>query len=387
MRKEPYLYLAAFLMDGSIAGVLLCAPLLAVALGASYDDLGMIGALGFLAYSLSCLGSGRLSERVGYRRSMAFAALATGASAALFCYASRLAHVFILYGTTWLFLSGFWPPFQAWLGEGKSRGDLLRSLGRFNVSWSSGVLIGPAFGGALYAVGAAWPFGVCAAVVCAISLSLFLLRFRESTPPEGPVSCSPHPLSARFLTIARVANFATFFGTGTIRSLFPKLALDLGIAPPSLGIVMAMLGLSELCSFYLVSHTARWQFRLFPFVVVQTLGVAGMLTLALGNSALMLAIGLLGPGVLIGLTFTSSIFYGLSAVGPGGRRAGLHESITGAGFLVGPLVGGFAAEHLGPRAPYLLAAGVIVCALGIETYLHRRGGPPASAPERQDMRV
>ena len=185
MRKEPYLYVVAFLMDGSMSGVLLCAPLLAVSFGARYDDLGMLGALGFLAYSLSCLVSGRLSERVGYQRSMAFAAPAACISVALICYASRLGHVYILYGTTWLFLSGFWPPFQAWLGEGKSRGDLLRSLGRFNMSWSSGVLVGPVVGGALYAVGTAWPFAVCAGLACAISLSLFILKFRESAPPKA----------------------------------------------------------------------------------------------------------------------------------------------------------------------------------------------------------
>ena len=40
--------------------------------------------------------------------------------------------------------------------------------------------------------------------------------------------------------------------------------------------------------------------------------------------------------------------------------------------MLGPLAGGFAADHLGPHSPYLLCAGVILLAIGVETAIHRR---------------
>ena len=69
------------------------------------------------------------------------------------------------------------------------------------------------------------------------------------------------------------------------------------------------------------------------------------------------------------MTFTASIFYSLYAEGAAGRRTGFHEAIVGSGFLIGPLAGGFAAEYLGPRSPYLLAAMAILCAIVFQTYL------------------
>ena len=372
MRKERWLYTAAFLMDCSLAGMFLCAPLLAVSFGATYDDLGMIGALGFLAYTLSCLVSGAFSERVGYQRSLALSALAVCVSIGLMGRARGLSHVYILSGTTWFVLSGFWPALQAWLGQGKTPTQLLSSLGRFNVSWSTGALVGPIVWGAVFARNTSLTFYLCAGLVGVIAVAFSLARFHDTAPPKTAAPITPHPLSSRFLTIARVSNFATVFGVGTVLSLLPKLALDLGVAPATVGRMMAVLGLCELTSFYIVARLAYWQYRLWPIIAAQALGIAGMLALAVGHSAFSLAIGLVGPGLLLGLTFTSSIYYGLASGGAGGRRAGVHEAIAGAGLLFGPLMGGFAGEHVGPRAPYLLAACVLLCAVVCEVLVLTR---------------
>lgn len=372
MKKEPFLYVAAFTMDGCIGVIGLCVPLLAVRLGATYDDLGAVGAISAFVYALACLGAGRLAERIGYRRSMALASLAVALSVALSPRATRVSHLIALYSATWLFISGYWPALHAWLGSGKGRRDLLRSLGRFNISWALGLLVGPAVGGALYAGDTGLPFLIAAGAIGALSLSLFLLRFQKPSPAQTAEAPSEET-SDRFLRIAWVANFATFFATGTVRSLFPKLASDLGISPEPLGLLMSLIGLAQVVTFYLIARTDRWQFRLAPLAVAQLLGAAGLLALTVGDSPGVFAVGLLVQGALTGLTFTASIFYSLFVRNPGSRRTGLSEAVLGGGFLLGPLVGGFAAERLGPRSPYLLCAGVILCAVGIQTYLYRGG--------------
>ena len=381
MKKDPFLYVATFLMDGLIGVIGLCVPLLAVHLGATYDDLGAIGAVSSFVYALACLGAGHLAERLGYRRSMALASAAIALSVACYPLATRVLHLIALYTVTWVFLSCYWPALQAWLGSGKGRRNLLRDLSRFNISWSLGILAGPAVGGVLYAGDLYLPFLLAAGVIGALSLSLFLLRFQRPSPAQAS-EAPPKETSDHFLRIAWVANFATFFATGTVRSLFPKLASDLGISPGPLGLLMSLIGLAQVVTFYFIARTDRWQFRLAPLVISQVIGAAGLLTLTFGASPGVFAIGLLSQGALTGMTFTASIFYSLFVHNPGSHRAGLNEAVLGSGFLFGPLIGGLAAEHLGPRSPYLLSTGVILCAIGLQAYLHRRGQQSAVSSQR-----
>jgi len=373
VKKEPFLYVISFVMDGCFALVGLCVPLLAMRIGATYDELGAISAIGAGAYSLGCFLSGRLADRMGYRRFMSISSLAIALIFSCYLVVSQVRHLFVLAFLTGVALSGFWPSLQAWLGQGKERRSLLRAVGGFNVAWSLGFLVGPALGGALYAIDPAGVFALAAALVGFLFLSVSLIQVRkEESAAEERAEPASFAAARRFLPIAWTANFATFFTTGTVRSLFPKFATDLGIAPGPLGQLMSLIGLAQVIAFLLISRTDRWQFRLSPFVAFQLLAVAGLWTLAFGTSYGPFAVGLLVHGLLVGLTFTASIFYSLHARGPGGRRTGIHEGIVGSGFLLGPLAGGLAAEHIGPRAPYLLSAGVIFCAAVLQIYLLKK---------------
>jgi len=374
MRKEPFLYVVTFVVDGCFALVGICVPLLAMRLGGTYDDLGAIHAIGALAYSLTCFAAGRLADRVGYRRLMTVSSLIVALSFLCYLRVTRIWQMFVLAGVSSAAIAGFWPSLQAWLGKGKDRRELLRSVGRFCVAWSLGFLVGPALGGALYAADPARVFALGGTLVGVVFLVFCLVRVREEVGRGGgPAESATLAASRRFLPIAWTANFATFFTGGMIRSLFPKLATDLGIAPGSLGRLMGLVGLAQMVGFLLMSRTDRWQFRLAPLAGVQLLALAGLGTFVFGRSAEVFVWGLLIHGLLTGATFTASIFYSLHAEGPGGRRTGIHEGIVGSGFLLGPLAGGFMAEYVGPRTPYLLAAGVVLCGLGVQVWLLRRG--------------
>ncbi|MBT4502321.1 MAG: MFS transporter [Gemmatimonadetes bacterium] len=374
MRKEPFLYVIAFVVDGCFALLGICVPLLAMGIGATYDDLGAISATSALTYALGCFVGGNLTDRIGYRRFMIVASLGIALVCVSYLAVDQLWQLFALAGLTGAMMSGFWPPLQAWLGVGKDRGQLLQVVGRFNVCWSLGILIGPVLGGTLYAVDPSRVFTLAAALMGMIFVFVLRLPVREEAATERKEVGRPGSLALarRFLPVAWIANFATFFATGTVRSLFPKLATDLGIDPALLGKLLGLIGLMQVIFFFFIARTDRWQFKLAPLIGIQLMAVVGLGILTLGSSQIYFAFGLLCQGALIGTTFTSSAFYSLHAEGPGGKRTGIHEGLIGSGMLVGPLAGGLMAEHVGPRAPYLLAIGVLFCAIVVEIYLVNR---------------
>ena len=379
MRKEPFLYTISFLQDLCLAITGLCVPLLALRLGGTYGDLGVIAATGSCTYSLGCFTIGRLGQRLGYRRLMAAAALSTAVVFAGYLAATRIWHLLLLGGLSGLTMSGYWPSLQAWLGQGKGRRELLPALGRFNVAWSLSFLVGPILAGRLQTAAPASAFALTAGVSGAVFLSLCLMPVRERGTPEASGDGTTPWAARRFLPVAWVANFVTFFATGCVRSLFPKLGTDLGMDPPELGLLLSLIGGAQTLSFALVARTERWQFRLAPLAAVQSLAAGGLWLLAFGSTALWFGPALLVQGVLIGATFTASAFYSLHAEGPGGTRVTVHEGIVGSGMFVGPLVGGLAAEHRGPRAPYFLASAVLLGAVLLEAHLLRRSTPTAAA--------
>ncbi|MSS71658.1 MAG: MFS transporter [Candidatus Latescibacteria bacterium] len=372
MKKESYVFFATLAMDTSSRMVSLCTPLLALRFGASYGDLGLIGAAGALAYITGCLTYRKLADRIGYQRCMAVSTGLVAAITLLYPWASRVAHIAALSVATALLASGYWPVVQAWLGHGRSRRDLLLALSHFNLAIALCSILGPVAGGALYGAGFTLPFWVAACGIGALSLSMFALRFEEISLAAPAASPASAPDARSFLHIAWVANFATYFAVSNLRSLFPKFATDIGVSPGTLGLLMALMGLTQFVTFYLIARTDRWQFRLIPIAALQGLGVAGLAMFVVGESSGAFAAGFLAMGALAGVTFAASSFYSLCAGGAGSRRAGLHEAVVGSGFLLGPLTGGLAAERLGPRAPYLLCAGVMLCALGLQTYLYRK---------------
>jgi MFS family permease len=371
MRKEPLLYAISFAIDTGFGVVGIAVPLFALHLGATYDELGLIGAVSFLVYSLGSIVSGRLSERLGYRHTMIVASVFAVPILILFNFTSTVIQILLLSGVIRLSLAGLWPPMQAWLGRGKDGSELLKTLGKYNVCWGLGIFVGPLVGGALYGVGTNTPFISVAILMGLISLLLITLRVHDRKGEELPKDPTQRQSYARrFLPIALTANFAGFFSAGAVRALFPKLTSDLGMSSDTLGILLSLIGVAQVIVFILVTRNSRWEFKFGPLATMQILAAFGLLFLVFGDTTIAFAISMLLLGAALGTTFTASIFYSLLS-GGGGRRTGIHESIIGGGYFLGPLVGGIAAQHVGSRAPYVIAAAVMLIVVLFQTYLYR----------------
>ncbi len=126
---------------------------------------------------------------------------------------------------------------------------------------------------------------------------------------------------------------------------------------------------------YILMHfVGFWHNRFSTAVVSQLLGVAGLIVIAGADSAAALLIGLTLHGQLAGYNYFASLYY--STAGSSDRRrtlaAGIHEATLAAGMAMGTVAGGVLGTTIGYRAPYLLAAGVLMVLLAVQTVAWRK---------------
>ena len=374
MNKDLSIYLSAFLIDVAFIAVGLCIPLRAIQLGADYKDLGLIGAAGSLCYCLSSLFCGRLSERVGYRRTLTGGSTALVMLILMFPLMDRVGGLIALTAMMGVVTSNCWPPMQAWLGEGKGFRTLRFSIAAYNISWSLGILSGPALGGRLFDVNSVLPFYASAGFAGLAVLIVLTARDRKShSAQQEETTPQTNPEFHHLLPIAWLANFATFFSHSAVRQLFPKLTTDLDIGPVALGNLLALIGISQTVTFIALALIVGWQFRTVLLFGAEFVGIASLAVFAYGESTLVFAIALLGLGLAAGVTFSFSIFHTLYSKIPLGRRTGINEAIVGSGFMLGPLLGGYAAELFGSRSPYILGLVILLLTIGLQIYLLARG--------------
>ena len=375
-RSDYFLFIAAFAMDFCTGLVSFAVPLRALDMGASVVELGFIGTAGSLSFTLACTFTGKLADRFDRRRILAIAA---GLTALVFGMLFLAVNYWMLLAGTamgWGLLALFWPSVQAILAEGRSRAQLVKTLGTFNMFWTLGFMLGPLAGGYLYLVGPQVPFATGTIGMVVLTLALLLLRFtpsavRDADPaetPRGRVQVD----TARFRWIAWTANFTAFFMIGMLNNQFPKLADVLLIRPDTLGMLLAIPRLLQMLVFLIARYTTWWQFRLRPLVIPQVTAVIGMIVVATQDSTVVLAFAFGTVGLLVGAAFSASQFYSFFQEERKGEKGARNEMIVGMGMVSGPLVGGLLAQLIGLRMPYVLCCIVLIAGMLVEYRWYRK---------------
>ena len=358
---------ASFAVDFAVSMVSLAIQFLGIHLGAPPFVLGLYGAAGAGVYAVMCLVAGRLSDRFGRRISAA--AIAVVGLIWLIIGRQRVPLAllaFIPIGSAILAL--FWPSIQAWIGDlSPTPEKLARSLGTFNVLWTTGLMLGPVASGYLWLAHHYAPFFAGAAVAWITAVALLAVPVFRSSRRSGAdahETDQPNPLADAFLSIAWTANYASWYAAGSTRALFPKLAHELGFTEVLTGWLIFAFYVGQVAAFFALRQTKGWQYRRWPLLAGLVCGLVGMSIVTLANAPATFAFGLAVAGISVGITYVASLFYSLQApLEDRGRRSGIHEAIVGAGLSTGPFFGGAAATFTSPRAPF--AACVIVFALGL----------------------
>lgn len=369
-------------MDMVIGVVVLAAPLLAIKLKVGSLGLGGLGFIISIFYVLFCLPFGKLSDRWKRKHLILFGCFLYFFSSLGISFVTNFFHLLVFMALTGVAGAMFWPSLEAWIAE-RGKGKLIKRISFFNISWSLGMSVGPLISGVLFELNYHFPFYFAAFVSLGI-IYLILKKLPASCEKKEEVGVMDNVLTVKdclpqkdfsynssYLHAAWVANFAGWFVVGTIRYLFPKLSIEMGIKPSVLGILIFLLSVSQAFFFYVLSRSSRWHYQLFPLIFFQALGVIGLLFIFFIPSLFTFVLSFIFIGMAGGITYSSSIFYSLNGTQDKGTKAGIHEFFLGIGGLVGPLTGGIFAQIYNLRIPYLVASLVVLIGIIIEVYLVR----------------
>lgn len=364
---NPSLLAAAVSMDMGLSLSLLATSLLAIALGASPLQLGLMGVVWRIPYVLFCPVAGKVSDRAGRKRMAQAAALSLGFLHLVLTRVTTVSQLLCVVPFIGLATGMFWPPLQSWIGDMRT-GELGTAVGKFNIAWSSAGMLGTLLAGFLSEIGTRTPFLISACLVVMIVLLVTLVPEQPPTQDRSSAEPATTPLAAArpdpethraFLHAAWVANLVAFIGIGTITTFFPKLGADLGLSPSVIGMIVSTFALGRLLTFVILTRSTRWQYHARLLVMALLVSAASMGLASASNTLWLLAFCFAIMGVVGGITYTASLFYALDAPGQGGANAGIHESLLSAGLALSAFSGGVVAQTWGLRAPFLLS-GVIL---------------------------
>ncbi len=372
-------YASAAAMDGGFFLLMTAMPFKVLALGGDAVDLGLVPAIGAIAYVVCAPLAGHWSDRAGRTR-LCFAGGLTLITCAMLAY--RVTTLSALLGLQLLMGLGkalYWPVVQSTLGDLTPLCDRIRVFNRFNVAWSAGKTLGFVIGGLLLARFGFRAVFLTGAVWVAVA---FLALPRGSTPaPPGGVTTSPVPSlpsgpeAARVRALRRqgwIANLAAYGVLGILTHHLPQWFASQGWSEAQYGVFLGSIFTAQTIVFLLLTGPLRFPHAPSRLWLPQSaaLAVVAAIPVLTVFPALLLAVPVLG--LSCGVAYAASLHYSLESAAARGRLAGIHEAVIGAGGFLPPLLAGLvvrSSHWLG--APYVLAAGLLAAAIATQVLVWR----------------
>ena len=376
MRLKPLqlltVYLPVLLIDFAFSSILTNTSFYTSHLGLSSTFLGVLMAVTNGIFALLAIPCGRLSDRIERQYILYAACLILSVVSIGLALCRNSGHLMSVFPGIGISMALFFPAYEAWLAEQEGEGDLIQRIMLFNLFWSIGMTLGPAFSSYLY--GGANPFRpfYLAGIFAILTLvTIWCSRIAKSDPSNLSVHTDesdseppeilypPLPVRMTYLHLARCANFVSWFALGVLRQLAPKLMLEMGIRPTIYGNLMLTLGSVQTLAFLVLGtgYSTRWHYRFSPILIVQLLAILGFLGIGLTQHTILWAFAFAVISVSVAFSYFSSLYYGLDRHADKGNKSGWHEAILGVGIMLGPFLGGISADSsLGVQSPYLLCA-------------------------------
>jgi len=366
------LALIAFIAQVGIAVMLPLLPLFATELGAEPFILGLLTSVFAVTNGIGQFGAGVLADRYGSRRFISGGMAVYASMNALIATAATAAWLL-----AWRALSGFGGGAvivseRVYLADVTPPHRRAFANGVLSAAASAGMVAGPAFGGAIAAIGGLRaPFVVVAltsavAFVASLALPRPAVDARQHTTTiEHDAAVDDRPDRYAIVTLL-LANLAMLAGYGAFITTYAPLATDrLGWTTVEIGIAFSFFGAGSIFLGPLMAHladrTSRRAVAMVGPLPVAAFGAA--LVLGLPMWAVYLVAALAGGG----LTAFNASWYALLADVSGtrsrGRVFGIVSAVSNAGIVIGAMSATALWESINVAAGMTAASVAILLAL------------------------
>ncbi|MCW4049950.1 MAG: MFS transporter, partial [Candidatus Bathyarchaeota archaeon] len=358
-RLLKVLYVTIFLNSTGLGTSTFLLPVFAESLGASYTDLGIIGAVGNVAYTLITLFCGLLLDRFERTRLYLVFSVGSAFSVWLFAASTSITHVLLVRVLLGVFSASFWVTASTLTADISPKESLTKSMGRYNLSWITGFAFGPFVGGV---ISNNYGFKTLFITLGALSVlsSIIIIAFiqgknEQQMSPEGWVGLGK--LRSLFWSYVTLLPFTLVLGI--YMAIMPGHMSVVGFSASIIGLLITLTNGVRCLVFLNVERLVRWGTG--KAVVFASLLLATSMFLVRNASdfngfALPLIIYGVGSGIMtpVVLDFIAK----RTPVKALGTAMGVHEGIYGVGMFFGPFIGGVIADSYGTTLLYTILVGV-----------------------------
>jgi hypothetical protein len=238
-----------------------------------------------------------------------------------------------------------WPIAESFLSGGRSGPTLRSALGRFNITWSSALVLG------MWALGPLVKEHAAAAIAGIGSIHLLSLAMlpwlgREPGRHEHEEH-EPHPpIYNQLLVTFRILLPSSYVVLTALTPFLPTILTKLGVAIAWSTPLAATWTASRVVTFFAMERWHGWQGRWYPALWAMGLLLGGFAVTVLspalgsGNGAIaVMLIGLAGFGVGMAVIYTAALYYAMEVGKAEVDAGGKHEALIGLGYTGGPLCG------------------------------------------------
>ncbi|AKI96901.1 MFS transporter [Kosmotoga pacifica] len=384
MRKGSFFNIFNYLISlFSAAGYLLFSSINTIAAdwGLSYSTIGKINFAGYIFYTLIALFLGSLGDRYGYKKILypSMFAFSLVTISGLLVYSSHSVLFLYLFAIlVYSYFGLFYPLVEGLLSRAEKLEGIEPSLTttRFTLSWSSGNMLGMAFGPYLIQKTPSAVF----LIVTAISLfgGTIVLRhyrsFGERLPFNVHKSLLQKPKAIDFPKINlyrktyRLSLVLTAMLFSSVISLFPKLMAMSDISLENAGFLVVAGNVAVFLTFILMGKFRFWVGNPGISMVLIMLFPLSIPLYFLKTSVLTFFLVALFTGINYSIPYTFAIFYGLNSPNEDhGKQGGLHETMIGLSFGFGPLLSGYFLEFW----PGLYGMGILAIILATVSVINQ----------------
>ena len=362
------LYATIFLTSTGLGTCTFLLPVYAETIGATYTQLGLIGAVGNLVYTAITLVAGRALDRYEKIKLYIGFTVLGSITMILFSLAETIPEIIIVRGLLGAAAASFWVGASTLTGAISPRDEITKSLGRYNMAWILGFTVGPYLGGLISTQYGYDVFFISLGAVVAVSIGLILSSIRGKITLNQSTEHEEASLSElKTLLMSYITLIPFTMVLGIYMAIIPGHMKTMGLSASLIGLLITITNGTRGCVFFNVEKLVEWG-TWKSLLTASTLLAAAMFLVRNAATGIGFALPLvlygLGSGIMtpVALDFISK----RTPEKLRGTAMGVHEGIYGIGMCLGPLIGGAIADIYGAATLYgiLVFVSLLILPLG-----------------------